>query len=207
MNNNLTKIDESLLSESKFEHAFRIAKMMSTTQLIPKAFQNKPADILIAFEFGRSLGLGQLQAVQNIAVVNGRPCLWGDSVLAVCQGSLDFEYIKEAELKDDKGELSGFECRVKRKSYPEETVRQFTVEQAKKAGLWGRNTWASYPARMLQMRARGFALRDTFADALGGISMREEVEDYVKEKDITPKKDLQKELLDIVSKNKKEIVD
>ena len=179
--------DVSFFDEGKFEHYFRMAKMISTTQLIPKAFHNKPADILVAFEFGRTLGLGMLQAVQNIAVVNGKPTLWGDSVLATCQGSGDFEYIKETELKDSKGELSGFECCVKRRSYPDETIRQFTIDDAKKAGLWGKNTWATYPKRMLQMRARGFALRDTFADALSGISMREEVEDY-KEIDITPKK-------------------
>jgi hypothetical protein len=80
----------------------------------------------------------------------------------------------------------GYECCVKRSSYPAETVRQFTIDDAKKAGLWGNNTWAKYPKRMLQMRARGFALRDTFADALSGVSMREEVEDY--EIDVTPKK-------------------
>jgi len=49
-----------------------MAKMIATTQLIPKAYHNKPADVLVAFEFGRTLGLGYLQAVQNIAVVNGR---------------------------------------------------------------------------------------------------------------------------------------
>ena len=36
---------------------------------------------------------------------------------------------------------------------------------------------------MLQMRARGFASRDSFPDALRGIKSREEVEDYVIEGD------------------------
>jgi len=180
------KQDASLFSESKFEHAFRIAKMISTTQLIPKAYQNKPADVLVAFEFGRSLGLGQLQSLQNISVINGKPCMWGDAVLAVCQAHADFEYIKEIPIKNGKGDVTGFECHVKRRSYPEETVRIFTMEDAKRAGLWGRNTWAAYPDRMMQMRARGFALRDTFADALSGISVAEEVQDY-QIKDVTPR--------------------
>ncbi|MDX2369707.1 MAG: recombinase RecT [Colwellia sp.] len=179
--------DVSFFDERKWEHAYRMAKMIAGTQLVPRCYQNKPADILVAFEFGRTLKLGMLQSLQNIAVVNGKPCLWGDAVLATCQGSGDFEYIKETELKDDKGLLSGYECAVKRRSYPEETIRRFTIEDAKKAGLWGQNTWAKYPKRMLQMRARGFALRDTFADALSGVAMREEVEDY-DEVDVTPKK-------------------
>ena len=197
-----TKQDESFLSESKFEHAFRMAKMISTTQLIPKAYHNKPADILVAFEFGRSLGLGYLQAVQNIAVINGRPSLWGDAVLAVCQGHPDFEYIKEHQMTNDSGEVIGCQCIVKRKSYPEETKRQFTIEDAKKAGIWGRNVWAQYPNRMLAMRARAFALRDTFADALSGIQMIEEVQDYKDIKDITPKDDASGVLGELLSKVK-----
>ena len=133
MSNEIQIANQSLLSESNFDHAYRVANMMSTTQMIPKQFQNKPADILVAFEFGRTLGLGQLQAVQNIAVINGRPTMWGDAVLAVCQGHQEFEYIIEDVIKNEKGEMVGYECKIKRKSYPEETVRQFTIDNAKKA--------------------------------------------------------------------------
>jgi len=201
---NLTVVtkDASYLSQENFEHAFRMAKMIATTQLIPKAYHNKPADVLVAFEFGRTLGLGYLQAVQNIAVVNGRPCLWGDAMLAVCQAHRDFEYIKEKPVVNETGEIVGFECYIKRKSYPEETVRRFTSDDAKKAGLWGRNTWASYPARMLQMRARGFALRDTFADALSGVSMVEEVDDFKPAATIKQEKNVEakEELIALLSK-------
>ena len=44
--------------------------------------------------------------------------------------------------------------------------------------LWGKNVWKSYPDRMLQMRARGFALRDSFPDVLKGLITREEAQDY-----------------------------
>jgi hypothetical protein len=187
MTNELITKDASFLSEEKFEHAYRMANMIASTQLIPKQFQGKPADVLVAFEFGRSLGLGMLQAVQNIAVVNGRPCLYGDAVLAVCQSHPEFEYIKELEIKDEKGVLTGFECTVKRRSFPDETVRTFTIDDAKKASLWGKTgPWSQYSSRMLQLRARSFALRDVFADSLSGVRVAEEVQDY-QEIDVTPK--------------------
>ena len=67
------------------------------------------------------------------------------------------------------------------------------MEDAKLAGLTTRSpVWKSYPKRMLQMRARGFALRDQFADALKGLSSAEEVRDYdIKKssKNITPKEE------------------
>ena len=50
---------------------------------------------------------------------------------------------------------------------------------ANRAGLLNRSgPWKSYPDRMLKMRARGFALRDVFADALGGMISAEEANDY-----------------------------
>ena len=56
--------------------------------------------------------------------------------------------------------------------------RSFSEEDAKRAGLWGKQgPWTNYPKRMLQMRARGFALRDSFPDALRGMALAEEAQD------------------------------
>ena len=70
-------------------------------------------------------------------------------------------------------------------------VTTFTMEDAKKAGLAGKQgPWQSAPKRMLQMRAFAFAARDLFADALKGIKSIEEIRDYPEgervEHDITP---------------------
>jgi hypothetical protein len=179
--------DDSLFSVGKLEHAYRVAKLIASTQLVPKQYQNKPEDVLVACEFGRRLGLGELQAVQNIAVINGKPTMWGDAVLACCQGHPDFVSITESPIKDKDGATCGFECTLKRAGYEQPIVRQFTVDDAKRAGLWGKQgPWTQYPKRMLQLRARAFALRDGFADALSGIQVREEVEDY-QIKEINPK--------------------
>lgn len=199
----LMKVDgTSLLSKDNFEHAFRIANMMAKSEMVPKGYRDKPQDILIAMEMGQSLGLSPLSAIQNIAVINGRPCLWGDAVLAVCSGHPEFDDITENELFDGQGVTTGYVCTVKRKGRTPVT-KQFTVEDAKKAGLWGKSgPWTQYPNRLLQMRARAFALRDSFADALGGIRMAEEVSDYSKENTKENKKDF----MDKVRKAKENIV-
>ena len=55
----------------------------------------------------------------------------------------------------------------------------FSKEKAMNAKLWGKDgPWKTYPERMLKMRARGFALRDAFADRLKGIITAEEARDY-----------------------------
>jgi hypothetical protein len=70
-------------------------------------------------------------------------------------------------------------CQAKRRGYSKPTTVTFTVADAKKAGLWGKQgPWQQYPRRMLQLRARGFALRDAFPDVLRGLVTAEEAQDY-----------------------------
>jgi len=165
-------IKSSLLSTENFVHYMEVATQLSKSSLVPKGMQGKPADILLAMELGLQLGIPMTQAIQDIAVVNGRPTLYGDGLLAAVQGHKDYEYIKEV------GDEKSATCTLKRRGHDECTVT-FTQEDAKKAGLWGKpGPWLSYPKRMLQMRARGFCIRDTFADALRGIKTEEEVSDY-----------------------------
>lgn len=64
----------------------------------------------------------------------------------------------------------------------EVTERTFTKDDAIKSKLWGKaGPWQQYPDRMLQMRARGFAIRDAFPDAIKGIITYEELRDYPQE--------------------------
>ena len=74
-------------------------------------------------------------------------------------------------------------CEAKRRGYEKPTVVRFSVADAKKAQLWGKSgPWTQYSRRMLQMRARGFALRDAFPDVLRGLVTAEEAQDYASEK-------------------------
>jgi hypothetical protein len=68
-------------------------------------------------------------------------------------------------------------CTVRRRGDVHPVERRFSAEDARRARLWGKaGPWSDYPQRMLQMRARAFALRDVFADVLGGLYLREEIE-------------------------------
>lgn len=164
------------LQPTNFEQAMKYAELIAKSSLVPKDYKDKPGDVLVAIQMGHELGLKPLQSLQNIATINGRPCIWGDAMLAIVQSHPEFEYIKEYMENDNKAA-----CIIKRKNMPEQT-RTFSMDDAKKAGLKDKSgPWLQYPSRMLQMRARGFALRDTFADALKGIVSREEAEDFSQE--------------------------
>ncbi len=156
---------------------WKLAKIIAGSGLAPKGFSGKPEDTFVAIQMGREIGLKPLQAVQNIAVINGRPCVWGDAAIALVRNSPDFEYIAETEPSGS-ADTDFAACVLKRRGQPE-VRRTFSWGDAKRAGLLNKDgTWKTYPKRMLQMRARGFCLRDGAADVLKGMAIREEVEDY-----------------------------
>lgn len=157
--------------------AMSFGKMVAESDFAPKDFRGKPASCVLAIQAGAEIGLSPMQALQSIAVVNGRPSIFGDAALAVVKACPVCEYVTETVEGD--GEQMVATCTAKRRGYPQPTVVKFTVADAKKAGLWGKSgPWTQYPKRMLQMRARGFALRDAFPDALRGMVTAEEAGDY-----------------------------
>jgi hypothetical protein len=128
---------------------------------------------------GYQVGLTPEQSQQCIAVINGKPAMWGDDMLALCMAHKDFEDIEEHPIRKGDDTVIGYVCTVHRKGKKPKTS-EFTLDMAKRAGLLAKGgVWNQYPERMLKLRARGFCLRDAFPDALKGIKPREEVEDYI----------------------------
>jgi len=161
---------------TSFPMAMEMADMMAKSDLVPKDFKGKPANIVVAWQFGASLGLNILSSMQSIAVINGRPSVWGDAPLAICKAHHAWGDISEEFHGEEGADDFRAICVVQRQGQTE-CRRVFSVKDAKRAGLWGNNVWATYPKRMLQCRARSWALRDTFPDALQGMGIGEEERD------------------------------
>jgi len=176
-----------------WEEIERFAEKAARSGMVPKDFLGKPDAICIAVQMGSELGLAPMQSLQNIAVVNGRPAIWGDALPGLCRASGMCRSIRE--WSDGEGDALTFYCEAVRKDQALPIVAKFSVADAKRAKLWQENPtvrrksrdggtyeadsgpWYSYPDRMLQMRARGFALRDAFPDVLKGLLSAEEAGD------------------------------
>lgn len=172
------------LVPQSLEDAFRLARALSASgDMVPKAFQGNPDATMAAVLRGMEIGLAPMQALASIAVINGRASLWGDALPALMfraghtvdvalAGEGDARVATATLTRGDTG--AGF-------------VRSFSVQDAKKAQLWGKaGPWQNYPERMLSMRARSLAIRDGAPDALMGLQVAEEVQDYAPMKDVTP---------------------
>ena len=165
-----------IFQPQSFGELVQFAEMAARSNMVPTSFKGKPEDIMLAVQLGSEVGLSPMQAIQGIAVINGRPAIWGDSVVGLVRQSPHCENI--TEKTEGEGDAMVAVCIAKRFGADAVTSR-FGVADAKKAGLWNKQgPWTQYPARMLQQRARGFALRDAFADVLKGLKTVEEVRDY-----------------------------
>lgn len=170
----LTMLDKKLAVQAKkIEHAKMLATELVRSGLVPKDFQDNPAKCFIAIQWGEELGIGPMQAPQCIAVINNRPAIWGDVLPGLVYASGLCEYI------DVTVENNVATCRTKRKGSPLETTATFSEADAKQAKLWGKaGPWTDYPKRMLENRARAFALRNAFPDVLKGLHTAEELQDH-----------------------------
>ncbi len=150
----------------------------------PKGME-KPEAIAIAVQHGAELGLMPMQALQSIAVVNGRPAIYGDAALALVRGCGLCESYEQSLVGE--GDKRRAVVTSLRKGAKKPLVTEFGVDDAKRAGLWGKaGPWTQYPDRMLVFRARGFNLRDNFGDVLKGLQTAEELRDQrTSERDVS----------------------
>jgi hypothetical protein len=163
------------------EEAFRLASAMAASGMTPRDIDTTEK-VLVAIMAGAELGMKPFQAVQSFAIVNGRPSLWGDGLMALAlTNGLDVD-----EWIQGEGDARTAYCRVTRPDNGKVVVRDYSVEKAKTAKLWGKvsksgnpSPWVTSPDRMLQMRARSYAIRDAAADVLRGMPIKEEVEDFI----------------------------
>jgi hypothetical protein len=159
----------------------RFANGIANSELVPKAYRGKPADIMVAVQRGAELGLLPMQALESIAVIGGRTVVFGDALPGIVMASPHFQdftehYEVNGERRDGlvpddfKHDATAAVCIAWRKGKPTPVVSRFTIADARKAGLLNKDgPWQTHPARMLKLKARNFGLRDAFPDVLRGL--------------------------------------
>ena len=164
------------------DDAFRFSTAILNSGLAPNAYKNAEA-ILVVIQTGCELGYTPMQAIRNMwPGPDGRPneyveASWARVLLSGLVEDWSEEVTEESAT-----------FRVTRRGMKTPIVSTYTLADAKKAGLVkdGGN-WAKHPKRMLKARAKGFAIKDGFADILKGIGVAETRDEfYGPPKDVTP---------------------
>lgn len=184
-----------------------LAEFLAEADLVPKEFQHKPANVMLALLHAYGLGLDPFRALQNMYVVNGRVAIFGDLVMAVVRAASDCDGIEEwyerkvgekivrvdeADINDECLKDATFTavCAISRNG--KVTAKKFSVAMATRAKLIGKaGPWGPYWWKMLLWRARGEDVRIVYPDRLCGIDIYETVLDMesnrvAKATDVTP---------------------
>lgn len=145
------------------EERWRMAQAMAKAGMLPKAYRNSPGDILLAQEYGLALGIGFTQVLTDIHVIEGRPSMSANLMQALIR--------KAGHRIRIRGDNRSATCSIVRKDDPEFPYSvTYTLDDAKLAGLMGKDNWRKYPASMLQARAIAMCARQACADVLAGIA-------------------------------------
>lgn len=179
------------------QEAEDFANKIAKSDFVPAHLKDKPGNVLVAAAHGMEVGLTFMQSLQQVVPINGLPTIKGDGAkgLILNSGLCD----KWDESYEGEGDDLLHKIVVKRKNTSEQ-IYTFSVQDAKKAGLWdtrGQITrynkfkkkqetidnpgpWYRYPKRMLRYRNVGFVARDVFPDVMGGLTVLEEATDMPK---------------------------
>jgi hypothetical protein len=155
----------------------RFARMAVAGGAAPKSMSEGAAAVSI--QAGLEVGLGPLGGLRNGLVINGVFSWRGKAAAALIQNSAvckpgTLKYWCEGEGENRKGVAEAW-----RVGYASKDRREFTINDAKQARLWGKaGPWTEYSSRMLKWRALGLLADDVFSDVLGGFPLAEEAVDF-----------------------------
>lgn len=147
------------------------ARAIAPAALLPAAYRGKPADVLVAVGLGRAIGIPPAQALYEVYVVNGRPSPSANLMAALVRRA-------GHRLRID-GDATRCTATLIRHDDPDSPfAATWTIEQARAAGLTGKDTWKQYPAAMLRARAIAEVVRMGASEAVLGMDYaREEMQD------------------------------
>lgn len=172
-----SKNEVGFMDFSNFEKAWKTTEMLCKAKCIPQNFWDNPSDALVVIQSGHELGLSPMRSLQNMMIVNNRPSIYGDAMLALCMKTKGKSggYIDCIEVYNE--ESGDWTCTAFRDGFEPKT-QTFTMKEAIDAGFTKKpGAWQTNRKRMMQFRSRAFTLRDMFPDILMGVMTVEEMQD------------------------------
>lgn len=191
-----------MIPQNPEEYA-RLAGLLIDAECIPASYDSKKtgqegyretrAKLIIGLMKSVEIGVPPITGLNGIMIVNNRPSVWGDLAVSLIQRSGHLAKMEVRRFGPEPTPMldlsqwdHGFGFRVMMWRVGQEApyVGEFTVGDARRAGLWlntRKQPWINYPLDMLFNRARAKAMRAGFADDLHGMSIVEEARDTAPE--------------------------
>ena len=144
--------------------AIRLADVICDTEMVPQVLRNRPEAIVAVMLMGYELGLGPMQSLQSIDLIQGRPELSAEGMRALVLAA------GHTIIVDATDERATAKCHRRDWSPDAWVPFTFTMHDAERAGLAGKDNWKKYPRSMLSARVTTEGCRSVFPDVIGGVS-------------------------------------
>lgn len=155
--------NEVAIYAASVDDRMRYAAALAKASLLPRAYQEQPANVLLALEYGAALGIAPMVAIQGIHVIEGKPSASAGLIGALVR--------KAGHRLRVTGNDTSARCEIIRADDPDFTfTSEWTIERARAAKLTGKSVWQQYPAAMLKARAITECARDACPEALSGVN-------------------------------------
>ena len=155
-----------------------LAERIAATEFVPTALRNRPEAILAALMSGAERGLGPMESLRSVNVIEGKPSLSAEAMRALVLAA--GHEITITENTATKATVVGRRAGSERTSPP----FTWTIERARRARLANRGPWQTYPEAMLLARASTDLCRAVFPDVIAGLASTEEVIDLSSPDDV-----------------------
>ena len=166
---------------TSMEQGIRLAEMLAKSALVPASVRGKPADIFVILATGRELGIGPMQALSDINVIQGKPVFSADLMVAQCKKHPEVcRYIRLIETTDQRAVYE-----THRIGSPEPERFTFTIEDAKRLGLDSKDNYRKQPKTMLRRRCAAALAREVYPDLVRGYDP-DEAEDFTPQRATVP---------------------
>lgn len=151
--------------------AFKLAQAIAGTPFCPKGL-NDPASVTLVLMLGAELGFTTMQSLRHLYVVNGRPAISTAAKTSLVQQSPECEYLRPIELTSERAVFE-----TKRRGHKDPVKLEWTINDAKAAGLAGKDVWKAYPRKMLAWRCQSDLCDLVYPDLVSGLTTVEEAQD------------------------------
>lgn len=151
------------IARASLADRWRFAESLSQANLLPESYRGKPANVLLAIEKSEALGIHHMVGIESIHIIKGKSSLSAELMRALIQraGHM-FDLIEQTPEK------AVIECA--RRERPDRVFRhEWTIAEARQAGLLSNDNWKKYPKAMVAARVTSEAARAHFSDVLAGM--------------------------------------
>lgn len=157
---------------NNLSQAIALSEMLGKSGLVPRAIAGKPSDILVVLLTGHEFGLGPMASLRLLSVIDGKAVIGGEAYTAVVQATPECEFFRCIESTD---KIATFEC--KKRGSDKIAKLSWTIEQAAKAQLLGKDNWKKYPEAMLRWRCASALAKLEFAARFAGVYVEDEADE------------------------------